>query len=100
MKLQLPTPAIELTDKIKIIRANAGGWSDNNISEKFDLVFAAPPYDDLKLVLLQKLAKHVKGSGIFVLDWPGKLETPKFADLQMVEQKSYGDAQLVFYRRK
>ena len=73
--------------------------SDNNEDARFDLVLAAPPYDDLRLPLLQKLAKHTRPGGLYVLDWPGKTEAPDFSGLECIKKQEYGDAQLVFYRR-
>ena len=84
---------------IKAINANAGGWSDKNLDTLFDIVFAAPPYDDIKLNLLDKLVQHVRPDGLYVLDWPGDKEIPKFEKLEKVSYKSYGDAALVFYRK-
>ncbi len=88
-----------LDQQIKAIRANVGSWSDNNPDAKFDIVFAAPPYDDLRLPLLNKLTMHVKQDGLYVLDWPGKQNPPQFDDLKLLSNKNYGDAQLVFYRK-
>ncbi len=88
-----------ISDQVKATRANASGWSDNNPDVQFDLVFSAPPYDDLQLNLVQKLTKHTKIGGIYVLDWPGNLIEPELQGLEVIQQKNYGDAQLVFYRR-
>ncbi|HET9721748.1 MAG TPA: RsmD family RNA methyltransferase [Candidatus Saccharimonadales bacterium] len=90
---------LNLTDKIKATRANSSGWSDNNPDELFDIVFLAPPYDELQENLLYKLSRHVKSGGLLVLDWPGKLEPLAFKSFDTVADKSYGDAQLVFYRK-
>ncbi|HSX53355.1 MAG TPA: 16S rRNA (guanine(966)-N(2))-methyltransferase RsmD [Patescibacteria group bacterium] len=90
---------LDVDDAVKSIRANASGWSDNNLNSVFDLVFAAPPYDDLRLPLLQKLTKHVKDNGLYVLDWPGKSNTPEFEGLEVIKEQDYGDAKLVFYRK-
>ncbi|HEX5798426.1 MAG TPA: RsmD family RNA methyltransferase [Candidatus Saccharimonadales bacterium] len=87
------------SDKLKVTRANASGWSDNNGNTVFDLVFIAPPYDDLQPSLVIKLAKHLKDSGIFVLDWPGNEPVLDVEGLEVVKQKNYGDAQLVFYKK-
>ena len=92
-----------LAAQAKLVSANNSGWSDNNSAQTFDIVIAAPPYDDLQLPLVQKLVRHVAPDGLFVLDWPGKIEAPELIDaqgatLEIVEQKNYGDAQLVFYR--
>ncbi len=84
---------------VKAIRANASGWSDNNHAAVFDIVIAAPPYDDLQPTLVQKMTKHTKSKGIFVLDWPGSRELPELDSMKMVANKNYGDAQLAFYRK-
>jgi 16S rRNA (guanine966-N2)-methyltransferase len=82
----------------KLVSASCSSWSDNNPELRFDIVIAAPPYDDLQLPTVQKLAKHVETDGLFVLDWPGKTDAPEIPGLEIIEQKSYGDAQIVFYR--
>jgi 16S rRNA (guanine966-N2)-methyltransferase len=88
-----------ITQQIKAIRANASGWSDNNSETTFDIVLSAPPYDDLQLQLVQKLTKHVKPGGLYVLDWPGNLKVPELTNMKLLKNKQYGDAQLAFYRR-
>jgi 16S rRNA (guanine966-N2)-methyltransferase len=90
---------LSLFAKVKIIRANVSGWSDNNEQARFDLVFAAPPYDDLQLNLVEKLIKHLAETGVYVLDWPKNESLPDLAGLKIVKNKNYGDAQLVFYRK-
>lgn len=87
-----------LRRQMKLIRANCSGWSDNNTNEEFDIVIAAPPYDDLQPNVVEKMADHVKLRGLFVVDWPGKLEALRIPNFEIVHQKQYGDAQLVFYR--
>ncbi len=90
--------SLGLQQQMKLVQANCSGWSDNNPDQQFDLVLAAPPYDDLQLPIVTKLIRHVLPDGLFVLDWPGKMSAPDLDGLDIVEQKNYGDAQLVFYR--
>jgi 16S rRNA (guanine966-N2)-methyltransferase len=90
---------LKVTDKIKVVRANASGWSDNNQQKQFDLVFIAPPYDDLQPNLVNKLVRHLKKSGVYVLDWPKNEAILAINGLEIVKSKNYGDAQLVFYRK-
>lgn len=91
--------SLGIVNELKMIRANASGWSDNNKDMQFDLVICDPPYDRRQLSLLQKLVKHTKANGIYVLSWPGKLEVPEFTSLEKLQNKNYGDSQLVFYRK-
>ena|SRR3989344_5849457 len=91
---------LDVEDKIKAIRANASSWSDNNPDRVFDIVFSAPPYDDLQEELVRKLTKHTKAGGLYVLDWPGDRQPLALSELDLVTAKLYGDAQLAFYRKK
>ena len=94
------TKNLKLEDRVKTLRANAKGWSNNNKDTKFDLVLLDPPYNDLDRQLIQKLSNHAKKGGVVVLSWPGKEPTPPFDGLEEITAKNYGDNQLVFYRRK
>jgi 16S rRNA (guanine966-N2)-methyltransferase len=89
---------LQLSDQIKVIQANASGWSDNNPQQRFDVVLCDPPYDHTQLSLLQKITAHLKPHGILVLSWPGKSEAPMLEPLSIIARKQYGDAQLIFYR--
>lgn len=91
--------ALSVGNRIKLVQANCSSWSDNNPDAVFDLVIAAPPYDDLQETVVRKLVRHVRRpDGLYILDWPGKLAAPELDGFDIIEQKSYGDAQLVFYR--
>jgi 16S rRNA (guanine966-N2)-methyltransferase len=87
--------------KIKAIRINISKWSSGNSNVQFDLVLANPPFDTLKLELIQRLVRHVKKGGLLVLSWPTRTSTPELpgSNLVGVKEKNYGDAQLVFYRK-
>lgn len=92
---------LNLAQQVKGVRANVGGWSIHNMERKFDIVLLDPPYEDLQSNLLQKLVnRHLKLGGIAVLSYPGHIPIPDFDGLKMVSDKNYGDAQLVFYRKK
>ncbi len=91
--------SLSLDKKAKVVRASASGWSDNNPKALFDIVIADPPYDDLQPNLLNKIQKHLKFGGIYVLSWPGNQDLPELEGLKLLKQKSYGDSQLAYYSR-
>lgn len=93
------TEALALKDKVMVLRKNASGWSRNNQHKTFDIVLADPPYNDIRPDLLQKLAQQVKPGGTFVLSWPGGEPVRDFEGVQQISHKTYGDAQLVFYKK-
>lgn len=91
--------ALGLDGQVRLVKATANAWLSTNAGATFDIVLCDPPYDDLQQPLVQRLAELVKPSGLLVLSWPGNAELPELPGLQLIEQRSYGDAQLGFYRR-
>jgi 16S rRNA (guanine966-N2)-methyltransferase len=88
-----------LSRRVRLVKAGCGNWSDNNPEQQFDIVIADPPYDKLQPSLLNKLTKHLKPGGLYVLSWPGGTTAPDVAGCTLAVQKSYGDAQLLFFRQ-
>jgi len=91
--------SLGLKDVVTVRRKNVSGWSRNNQTRQFDIVLADPPYNDIRPDVLERLTVHVKGDGLFVLSWPGSEPVRPMPGFTVAVQKSYGDAQLVFYRR-
>jgi 16S rRNA (guanine966-N2)-methyltransferase len=91
--------ALGLEEQITVRRKNISGWSRNNQAMKFDIVVADPPYDDIRPDVLERLTGHVTPGGLFVLSWPGGERLRGYKDFELVQNKSYGDIQLAFYRR-
>lgn len=85
--------------QVQLIKASANAWLQTNYDDTFDLVLCDPPYDDLQPNLLSRLAQRVTPEGLLVLSWPEGQDKPEFYNFENVEQRSYGDMQLVFYRR-
>lgn len=92
---------LRLQRKVRISKANAGGWSIHNVENKFDIVLLDPPYDDIQPNLITRLAiRHVKSGGMAVISLPPKAEFKLSAlSFELLASKSYGDASLVFYRK-
>ncbi|MDQ5972288.1 MAG: rRNA (guanine966-N2)-methyltransferase [Patescibacteria group bacterium] len=87
-----------LTDQSRFIKANALSWSAKNNGQTFDLLLIDPPYDRLPFPVIERLARHLAPTGVYVLSWPSQYEHPRLPGLEVVSNKLYGDAQLVFYR--
>ncbi len=91
--------SLKLTDRITVLRTNAKSWSNGNLDKTFDIVIADPPFDTVNDVLLEKMARHVKPEGLFVISIPSDYVARKNPSLQVLDTKNYGDATLVFYRK-
>jgi 16S rRNA (guanine966-N2)-methyltransferase len=88
-----------LADDITLLHKNVSGWSRNNQDKEFDVVLADPPYNDIRPDVIERLTAHIKADGIMVLSWPGSESARELKGTSIILHKTYGDAQLVFYRR-
>jgi 16S rRNA G966 N2-methylase RsmD len=66
----------------------------------FDVIFADPPYTDPQLSTVSKLFGLLKPNALMVLSHPGKGEVPAKNGVVVVDNRSYGNADLTFYRRE
>ena len=89
-----------LTDQIQIVRANARSWSVKNRQRQYDLVLLDPPYNDVQIELVERLARHCTVGGLVVMSLPPntRIILPP-ENYERISEKSYGDATLTFFRR-
>ena len=83
----------------KLVKAPVGTWQ-NTTKEQFDIIFADPPYQDLQLSTAMSLTKLLKPNGLMVLSYTGRGEVPTELGVVVVDNRSYGDAVLAFYRKE
>jgi 16S rRNA (guanine966-N2)-methyltransferase len=91
--------SLDLGERIKLIKASCAAWDETNPDAQFDLVICDPPYHDLQLSTVSKLIRHVKQNGLMVLSYPGRESVPTVNGVVVVDNKSYGDAALAYYRK-
>lgn len=91
--------SLQLENQVKLVKAAAGAWENTNPEAQFDLVVLDPPYDNLQIELLNKLAAHAKASGIIIISHPPNVgEILPATSYKLISTKSYGDAELSFFR--
>jgi len=69
-----------------------------NCDEKFDLVFADPPYYEFDLEKFNEIYKILEKEGVFVLECSKRIETPDFLNLEKISEKQYGDTKIAIFR--
>lgn len=91
---------LNIADQVQLIHINARSWTYRHNTERFDLVFCDPPYDQLQETTLEKMAKHTKPGGLLIYSLPkhGDIRLP-IDTYEPVTTKEYGDLKLAFYRR-
>ncbi len=89
---------LDIADQSKLIKASVSAWVDTYDGRPFDLIFADPPYHDLQLSTVFLLMGLLKPGALMVLSHPGRHESPTKTGVVVVDNRSYGDAALTFYR--
>lgn len=91
----------------KLIRGSVAAWDETagagsgdavRNPPQFDLIFADPPYHDLQLSTVFRLKHHLQPKGLMILSYPGRESVPTVNGVVVVDNRSYGDAALAFYR--
>ena len=82
-----------------IIRTTVANWIDGSDVDTYDVIFADPPYHDTQFSTVSKLFSLLKMNGLMVLSHPGRGEIPTKTGVVVVDNRSYGNAYLTFYRR-
>ncbi|MDK2899063.1 MAG: rRNA (guanine966-N2)-methyltransferase [Patescibacteria group bacterium] len=75
-------------------------WIDKSQDEVYDIIFVDPPYNNLQLSTVSRLIGLLKSNGLMILSYPGKGEVPSIMGVVVVDNRSYGNAALTFYRKK
>lgn len=83
-----------------LITTSLGSWIDKCQGALYDIIFVDPPYNNLQLSTVSRLAGLLKTDGLMLLSYPGKGEVPSIMGVVVVDNRSYGNAALAFYRKK
>lgn len=67
-------------------------------ASKFDLIVADPPYDQINVVVLDRLGRRLTAGGLMVVSHSSRTPAPALQSVQLVRPRKYGDSSLSFYR--
>jgi 16S rRNA (guanine966-N2)-methyltransferase len=85
----------------RVIKTSVNSWLDTNDEQKYDIIFADPPYNDLQLSTVSRLFGLLKPNGLMVLSHTGRGEVPNLENgIVVVDNRSYGNAHLASFRRE
>jgi 16S rRNA (guanine966-N2)-methyltransferase len=82
-----------------LIKAPIASWLQRSDAQ-FDLIFADPPYHDPQLSTVFQLIRLLKPNGLMVLSYLSTREVPTELGVVVVDNRSYGNAAVVVYRRE
>ncbi len=91
-----------LDANVVVVASKVDRALDSLKDERFDLVFADPPYADVKTAefarTLLGAVRRLEEGGILVLEHASKDEAPSFEGVLLYRNRTYGDTSLSFYR--
>ena len=90
-------------ERAKLVRSRVNAWISTNPDAQFDIIFADPPYYNFEqhFSTLERLFTLLKPGGLMILSKPGKCEEIVAGhEIVVVDNRSYSNATLTFYRRK
>jgi 16S rRNA (guanine966-N2)-methyltransferase len=91
--------SVDAETTTSIIKTSVSNWLTTYNNELFDIIFADPPYHDPQFSTVKKLFGLLKPGGLMILSHPGRGEEPTKNGVVVVDNRSYGNAFLTFYRR-
>ena len=92
--------SLSVEERVTIIRTTVSNWLETSDAEACDIIFADPPYHDTQFSTVERLFGLLKPGGLMVLSHPGRGEVPTKTGVVVVDNRSYGNAFLTFYRRE
>lgn len=92
------TTKLAIDEQVTLVRASVASWDETAKAQTFDLIVADPPYHDVQLSTVLRLVKYLQPNGLMVLSYPGRESAPTVNGVVVVDNRSYGDAALAFYR--
>lgn len=86
-------------DEAVVINTTVNNWLETSTPQEYDIIFADPPYHDLQLSTVERLFELLKVGGSMILSHTGRGGTPTKTGIVVVDNRSYGNACITFYRR-
>ncbi len=90
-------------DSYTLFRGRVSSYISSHQEERFDIIFVDPPYYEINqhLSTVERLFGLLKPDGLMVLSKPGMCEEVVLPNgIVVVDNRSYGEAHLVYYQRK
>lgn len=81
-----------------VIHATALQFLETN-QQVFDIIFADPPYRQPQVCSVEALATALKPGGLLVVSNPKNIAPLANDQLKLIDERSYADAKISFYRK-
>lgn len=93
---------LSVADRAKVINTTVSNWlATSDQTEKYDLIFADPPYKNPQFSTVERLAERLQFKGLMILSYQGRLCVPnQLRGVVVVDtNRSYGEATLAVFQK-
>ena len=90
---------LQVEEQSTLVKSPVSAWAKAQ-EKQYDIIFADPPYNDPQLSTVRELFRLLKPNGLMVLSYPGRSETLAEIGIVVVDNRSYGNAAIAFYRKE
>lgn len=89
-----------IDDQAEVVPTTILNWLKNRTSQqKFDIIFADPPYHDLQHSSVQALSQILEPNGVLILSNPKSAPRLEIPGLALESERVYADAKISWWRR-
>lgn len=78
-------------------KRSAYTWLEQNQDQNYDLIFLDPPYQLIKLRIVEQFLALLKPNGVLVFSHPSSVKTPVIDDYTLQSDRTYGNATISIY---
>ena len=91
---------VNASNHCEVIKTTVSNWLETAQPELYDIIIADPPYHNEQFSTVKRLFSLLKPNGLMVLSHTGIREVPVQNEIVVVDNRSYGNAHLTFFRRR
>lgn len=92
---------LRINDELSVSMANVSSWLKTQ-SISFDIIFCDPPYDEVKISVLEQAQNYLNDGGIMVCSLPTELVndvTKNLTRLKQITIKKYANASILILQK-
>lgn len=89
---------LALGREMKLIKTTVAKWIETSSDERFDVIFADPPYFDPQLGSVERLAPRLAQDGIMIVSSPENEPSPEFELLEKIDERTYAGARITYFQ--
>jgi 16S rRNA (guanine966-N2)-methyltransferase len=89
---------LNVSDQTKLFKMPVATWVNSEHDDKYNIIFADPPYHDPQFSTVFRLLDYLQTNGLMILSYMSRETAPNPNGVVVVDKRSYGEASLAIYQ--